>query len=66
MTEGTNHWVSRRDFWVAQRKRGSRRELGPFLDEDSLRTNIATSVSQFQWWIHQEDLDLIRLIRLGF
>ena len=24
MNKGANHWASRRDFWVGQRKRGSR------------------------------------------
>jgi hypothetical protein len=27
MNKGASRWVSRRDFWVGQRKRGSRREL---------------------------------------
>ena len=40
------------------------------LDGDGGGQAVATSVSQFQWWIHQdlplEDLDLIRLTRLGF
>jgi hypothetical protein len=42
MNKGANHWVSRRDFWVGQRKRGSRRELGFFfLDRHSLRTRCS-------------------------
>jgi hypothetical protein len=30
MNKRANHWVSRRDFLVEERKRGIRRELGPF------------------------------------
>jgi hypothetical protein len=28
-----NHWASRRDFWVGEKNRGSRRELGSFVQE---------------------------------
>jgi hypothetical protein len=38
--KGANHWVSRRDFQVGWRKRGSRRELGP-LDRDSVRSRCS-------------------------
>jgi hypothetical protein len=69
MNKGANHWVSRRDFWVGEGKRGSRRELGPFWMEITWGQDVAMSVSWFQWQIHQdlspEDLDLIRLMRLG-
>lgn len=30
MNKGINHWVSRQDFWVGWRERGSRTELGAF------------------------------------
>jgi hypothetical protein len=40
MNKGANHWASRRDFQGAQKKRGSRRELGLF-DEDSMRTRCS-------------------------
>jgi hypothetical protein len=37
MNKGIYHWASRRDFQVGWRKRGSRRELGPF-GWDNVRT----------------------------
>jgi hypothetical protein len=30
MNKGANYWASRWNFWVGQRKRRSRRELGLF------------------------------------
>ena len=30
MNKGVNHWASRQDFRVGERKRGDRRELGLF------------------------------------
>jgi hypothetical protein len=41
MNKGANHWINRRDFRVGQKKRGSRRELGPFLDRDNVRTRCS-------------------------
>jgi hypothetical protein len=41
MNKGINHWMSRRDFWVGQRKRGSWREIGAFLDGDNERTRCS-------------------------
>ena len=39
MNKGANHWASRRDFRVGWRKRGSRRQLGLFLDSLRVRCN---------------------------
>jgi hypothetical protein len=70
MNRGTNHWMSRRDFWVGQFPRGSRRELGAFWTGLVRGQDVATSVSRLIWRIHQdsppEDLDLLWLKRLGF
>jgi hypothetical protein len=69
MYKGANHWESRQGFQVGWRRRGSRRKLG-LLDRDSRGQDVANSVSGFQWQIRQdlppEDLDIIRLTRLGF
>ena len=51
MNKGANHSVSGRDFWVGQKKRGSRRELGPFGTEAAEGQDVAASVSQVPWWI---------------
>jgi hypothetical protein len=58
-------WMSRWNFQVGWRKRGSRREIGAFWMEKVKGQVVATSVSHFQWRIFQdspsEDLDLIWL-----
>jgi hypothetical protein len=67
MNKGTNHWASRWDFWVGQRKRESRRAFWTGIERGQ---NVATSVSQLIWQICQDllqkDLDLIWLTRLTF
>jgi hypothetical protein len=66
MNKDTNHWASRWDFRVGQRKRGSRREIGTFWKGTVRGQDVATSVSWFRWQILVDDLDLIWLRRLGF
>jgi hypothetical protein len=47
MNKGANHWVSRRDFKVGGRKRGSRRELGAFCNSTAEGKIVAVRVSRY-------------------
>ena len=70
MNKGANHWASRRDFRIGQRKRGSRRELGAFWIGIERGQDLGPSISELIWQIMAdllpEDSDLIWLTRLGF
>ena len=70
MNKAANHWLSRHDFRVRQRKKGSRGELGPFWDGTAKGWDIATRVSWYHGGSakihHWRNQILIGLTWLGF
>jgi hypothetical protein len=50
MNKRANHWKSRRDFQVRQRKRGNRRKLGPFGIGDSMCVRCSCYLRKVLFW----------------